>query len=236
MKHMFFFGQAAFVVTLGAIVSPPAQLGQPARTVNMWRPNGPLMPRSEYVAADARVAYPQSVADRARAAGRAPGRRSESVVTRVASGNTGRAYGALVARITGRARNSLSQPVPFAHLVLRSLETGDIVAETTADENGEFAFGDLSPTGYVVELLGADGSVIAASELVAATSGGSQEAIVRLASNGTPRAVFGGIMRRASMTGRGTAMNETASEATARAARSGATQTQQPETTASPRL
>ena len=64
MKHMFFFGQAAFVVSLGAIVSPPTQLGQPARTVNMWRPNGPLVPRPEYVATDARVAYPQGVAAR----------------------------------------------------------------------------------------------------------------------------------------------------------------------------
>jgi hypothetical protein len=235
MKHMFFFCQATFVVTLGAIVSPP-QISHAARPVNMWRPNGPLAPLPELVAADTRVAYSQAVADGNRASGRATTRRSESAVSRVASGNTGRAYGALIAGITGRARNALSQPVPFAQLVLRSLDTGDIVAETTADENGKFSFGDLSPTGYVVELLGADGSVIAASELVAATSGGSQEANVRLSGNGTPRAVFGGVMRRIGTNGGGNAMTETASEAIARAARRGTSQTQQPETTTSPRL
>jgi hypothetical protein len=237
MKHMLFFGQAAFVVTLGAIISPP-QISQAARPVNMWRPNGPLAPRPEFVAADIRVAYQESVAARERAADRKRGstRRGEAAATRVASGNTSRPYGALIAGITGRARNALSQPVPFAELVLRSLETGQVVAETTADENGEFSFTDLSPTGYVVELIGADGSVIAASEMVAATSGGSQMANIRLSGNGTPRAVFGGITR-VSTNGRGSnAMSETASEAIARAAQRGTTQTQQPETTASPRL
>jgi hypothetical protein len=234
MKHLLFFGQAAFVVTLGAIISPP-QISQPARAVKMWRPNGPLAPRPEFVAADVRLAYQSSGDARKRASARPTARRGEPVTSRVASGNTGRPYGALIAGITGRARNALSQPLPFAQLVLRSLETGDIIAETTADENGEFSFGDLSPTGYVVELLGADGSVIAASEMVAATSGGSQVANIRLSGNGTPRAVFGGIMR-VSANGRGNAMNETASEAIARAARRGTTQLQQPETTASPRL
>jgi hypothetical protein len=234
MKHLFFFGQAAFVVTLGTIISPP-QISQPARAANMWRPNGPLAPQPEHVAADVRVAYQESIAARKQAP-RTFTRRAESAVSRVASGNTGRPYGALIAGITGRARNALSQPVPFAQLVLRNLATGDVVAETTADENGEFSFDDLSPTGYVVELLGADGSVIAASEMVAATSGGSQVANIRLSGNGTPRAVFGGITRVSTKGGRNAAMNETASEAIANAARRGATQTQQRETTASPRL
>jgi hypothetical protein len=233
MKHLLFFGQAAFVVTLGAIISPPL-VSRPARAADMWRPHGPLAPQPEFVAADVRVAYRAAVESRKHTSARAVSRRGESAIARVASGNTGRAYGALIARITGRARNALSQAVPFARLVLRSLDTGDVVAKTTADENGEFSFGDLSPTGYVVELLGADGSVIAASEIVAATSGGSQEANIRVSGDRTPRAVFGGITRVS--TNGGNAMSETASEAIARAARRGATQTQQPGTTTSPRL
>lgn len=93
--------------------------------------------------------------------------------------------------IVGRARTLTNQPVPYGRVVLRNTSTGLIEARATADQDGRFTFVDVIPSSYVVELVGADGSVIASSELVSIGEGDRRQATIRLASNSTVRALFG---------------------------------------------
>jgi hypothetical protein len=69
--------------------------------------------------------------------------------------------------ILGRARDARNSPLPFARLLLRSLTTGLVEARAVADGSGEFVFLDVAPSGYLVELVGADGSVLAVSDAFA---------------------------------------------------------------------
>ena len=57
--------------------------------------------------------------------------------------------------------------------------------QATADELGQFSFVDLVESEYVVELLGPDGSVVAASEVVKASKGRLLRTIVRVAAAAT---------------------------------------------------
>lgn len=99
--------------------------------------------------------------------------------------------GASLNAIVGRARTLTNQPVPYGRVVLRNTRTGLIEARTTADQEGRFSFVDVSQTGYVIELVGSDGSVIASSELVSVQNGDLKQATVRVAVNSSVRAVFG---------------------------------------------
>jgi hypothetical protein len=93
--------------------------------------------------------------------------------------------------IVGQARTALSAPVPFARLVLRNAATGMVEARATADDKGQFTFIDVIPSGYVIELLGADSSVAATSELVTVDIGELREATVRLPGGRLQLAAFG---------------------------------------------
>ena len=76
------------------------------------------------------------------------------------------ALGGKLNAITGLARTSLNAPIPYAKLLLRNIRTGQVMGRATANELGAFSFLDLDSSSYVVELLGADGSVVAASRMV----------------------------------------------------------------------
>jgi len=63
---------------------------------------------------------------------------------------------------------------------LRNIQTGEALHHATADELGQFSFVDLAPSDYVVELLGPDGSVVAASEVVKTSKGRLLRTVVRV--------------------------------------------------------
>jgi hypothetical protein len=87
--------------------------------------------------------------------------------------------------LVGLAQNSLNAVIPHARVVLRDIRTGEALQQATADELGQFSFIDLVPSDYVVELLGPDGSVVAASEVVTTSKGGLLRTIVRVAAAAT---------------------------------------------------
>ena len=101
--------------------------------------------------------------------------------------------GGSINAVMGRARTSLNTPIPFARLLLRNIRTGAIEARATANEEGRYSFLDVEASAYVVELLGADGSVIASSEMVAMAVGDVRETTVRVSANAlASAAAFGG--------------------------------------------
>jgi len=83
--------------------------------------------------------------------------------------------------LVGLAQNSLNASIPRARVVLRDIRTGEALQQATADELGQFWFVDLPGSEYVVELLGPDGSVVAASEVVKTSKGRLLRTVVRVA-------------------------------------------------------
>lgn len=188
--------QAAFVVLLIVLVSWPEPRHVRAGGL-VWREGGPLsVSRGGYAAGR----YdPRSAANRRFEIGwgsaslqRTSAGMSQDALRRKLqdSGIEGRrkvvpsaavlALGGRFNAVVGAARTALNAPVPFARVVLRSIESGLAEARATADEDGRFTFLDVLPSGYIVELLGANGSVVATSELVAVDAGEVEETTVRL--------------------------------------------------------
>ena len=87
--------------------------------------------------------------------------------------------------LVGLAQNSLNAVIPHARVVLRDIRTGEALQQATADELGQFSFIDLVPSEYVVELLGPDGAVVAASEVVTTSKGRLLRTVVRVAAAAT---------------------------------------------------
>jgi hypothetical protein len=90
--------------------------------------------------------------------------------------------GGKVNALVGMALTSLNAAIPYAKLVLRNVLTGQVRARATANQQGQFSFLDLDGSLYVVELLDADGAVVAASQLVALGRGDVRMTDVRAAS------------------------------------------------------
>ena len=128
--------------------------------------------------------------------------------------------GGKVNALLGFARTSLNTPIPYARVVLRNIRTGQVHARTVANERGEFSFVDLEANAYVVELLGPDGSVVAASPLVSMARGDVRQAELRVAASAaTVAASFGNTL------------DPTLQQATAVAASSDVTRTTTAQTT-----
>jgi hypothetical protein len=198
--------QTVGVVALVLLVGWPRY--RPSTDVTVWRANGPATPEPDLVARDARVVAAQSPSRTAQV-GR--GTLAEGLATATPRFGAGtrpttsltpfddtaaqlRSVGATTNAIVGRAVTELGQRVPYARLLLRNTITGQIEARATADQNGVFTFTDVVPSGYVIELVGADGSVLASSELVPLDNGDLKQATVRIAANSSVRAIFGNIL------------------------------------------
>jgi hypothetical protein len=63
---------------------------------------------------------------------------------------------------------------------LRDARYGRIVGTKVTDRGGLFAFRAVDPGIYVVELIGADGILLAASDLLTVSAGSSVTAVVQL--------------------------------------------------------
>jgi hypothetical protein len=91
------------------------------------------------------------------------------------------AAGGKVNALLGTARTSLNASIPHARIVLRNIRTGEALAQTTANEEGQFTFLDVEASTYIVELLGADGAVVATSQMVTMVRGELRLVEVRVA-------------------------------------------------------
>jgi hypothetical protein len=179
---------------------------RPAPVVQLWASRG-VAPQPELLTRDARLRAAANDAEQTGRSGAANNqRRNGNGRTGADEGNAAnesarrtnsdeptdlRSTGAQLNAIVGRARTLTNQPVPYGRVVLRNTRTGLIEARATADQEGRFSFLDMAQSGYVIELVGADGSVIASSELVSVQNGEMRQATVRVAANSTVRAIFG---------------------------------------------
>lgn len=103
--------------------------------------------------------------------------------------------GGKINAIVGYARLG-SAAIPFARVLLRNVATGLVEARGVADENGRFAFVDVMPSEYLVEILDGNGAVVGASDPI---SVGMNELLTATVSSGgrTVLTSFGGALRPA---------------------------------------
>ena len=157
--------QAAIVLTMVAFVSWPEF--RPVRAQSVWRyaPDAVLLARTQ----DA-----ERFSTRFRTPVENPG-----YVSRAAA-----PAGGLVNALSGRALTSLNAPIPYARVILRSVLTGHVVGQATANGDGQFSFVDLGANLYIVEVLDANGAVLGTSAMIAGMNRGEQRALeVRVASS-----------------------------------------------------
>jgi hypothetical protein len=172
--------QAVIVLTMVTLVSWPQF--RPVRAQSVWR----FVPQSVLEA---------RANDAARFAGQPVRRQGNGIdqTTFTQNGNVTQngpvaytaspvaAFGAKVNALVGRARTSLNAPIPFARVLLRNVRTGQVIFQTMADVDGLFQFLDLDASSYIVELLGADGSVVATSTMTTMARGEVRQTEVRVA-------------------------------------------------------
>jgi hypothetical protein len=82
--------------------------------------------------------------------------------------------------IEGNALDSANGQLPNAIVRLRDARFGQIVGTELTDNSGLFAFRAVDPGSYIVEMMGNDWSVLAASEILNVNAGEVALAIVKL--------------------------------------------------------
>ncbi len=85
-----------------------------------------------------------------------------------------------LATIQGNALSASGSPLGGVVLRLRDARRGRIVGTTTSDQAGVFVFRGLEPGTYIVELLGRQQTILAASALLDLNAGDIITAIVKL--------------------------------------------------------
>ena len=93
--------------------------------------------------------------------------------------------------IQGNALDSTNDALPFSPVRLRDARFGGIVESQVTDKVGMFTFRSVDPGTYIVELVGADRTVLAASQLLSIASGEVLSAVVKLPFKIPP---FGGLL------------------------------------------
>jgi hypothetical protein len=206
MTRTHFLLQVVAVVAFVVLVSLPQR--ETVRAVSVWRTNGPLEPKRNE--STERIQQVQDEQKKSRVGygslSSTPEEQSSSRLRQLSQYSAddprllpppppeAAALGAKTNALIGRARTTLNTPVPYARMVLRNIITGQIEARATADQEGRFSFLDVRTSGYIVELVGADGTVVATSEMVAMKNGDVQQATVRLAATQNVQALFGTVL------------------------------------------
>ena len=93
--------------------------------------------------------------------------------------------------IQGNALSSTNGVLPDTMVRLRDARAGRIVDTQTTDKSGLFAFKSVDPGSYIVELVGNDQSILAASQILNVNAGEAVSAVVKLPFRLPP---FGGLL------------------------------------------
>jgi hypothetical protein len=93
--------------------------------------------------------------------------------------------------IQGNALTSTNGPLADTVVRLRDVRFGRIIEVTTTDKSGLFAFRAVDPGSYVVELIGNDLTILAASQILYVDAGQAVSTVVKLPYR-LPR--FGGLL------------------------------------------
>ena len=99
--------------------------------------------------------------------------------------------------IQGNALNSTNGQLPNMAVRLRDARFGRILDTQLTDQSGLFTFKALDPGSYIVEMMGGDQSVLAASQVLNINAGEAASAVVKLPFRIPP---FAGVLGNATPT------------------------------------
>lgn len=97
------------------------------------------------------------------------------------------------ATIHGSAVDSDNAAMASRDVRLRNARTGQLAARLQTDKAGAFEFRSIDPGSYIVELMGRDNAVVAASDIVSVDAGTRVSALVKMPFRQPP---LGGILGR----------------------------------------
>jgi hypothetical protein len=86
----------------------------------------------------------------------------------------------VLARIQGNALSPTNGPVPDTQVRLRDARFGRVVETQVTDKSGMFEFKVADPGTYIVEMIGRDQTLLAASQMLNVNAGEAVSAIVKL--------------------------------------------------------
>jgi len=119
---------------------------------------------------------PTTPASRLPVARAVPGAPAPSVMPRMLPGTRPN----VLTTIQGNALDSTNGSLPNALVRLRDARIGRIVDSQISDKSGLFAFKAVDPGSYIVEIIGNDQSVLAASQMLNVNAGEAVSAVVKL--------------------------------------------------------
>src|SRR5690349_16677131 len=73
--------------------------------------------------------------------------------------------------VNGVAQSADKAPLSNFRVHVRNANTGELSGSTTSNQAGEFAFGNLQPGSYVVEIVDASGKVVGLSPSMTVAAG-----------------------------------------------------------------
>jgi hypothetical protein len=127
------------------------------------------------------------------AAAEPPGVRAVTLVPRTLAARVlpGTRAGVLTT-IQGNALDSTNGPLPATLVRLRDARLGRIVDTQITDSAGLFAFKGVDPGSYIVEIMGNNQAILAASQMLNVSAGDTISAVVKLPFRISPFAgIFG---------------------------------------------
>jgi len=100
-------------------------------------------------------------------------------------------HSGVLTNIQGNALDSTNGPMPDTLVRLRDARFGRVVDTQFTDKSGIFVFKAVEPGSYIVEMMGNDQTLLAASQILNVNAGDAISAVVKLPLRVTP---FAGLM------------------------------------------
>ena len=105
----------------------------------------------------------------------------------VLPGTPARAFGT----IRGTAVDAEGVPLADTTVRLRDARAGRVIEATVTDKDGAFTFRSVDPGSYIVEIVGPDRKVRAASDMINVDAGSTVNPVIKLPFNAPPLAAVG---------------------------------------------
>jgi hypothetical protein len=106
----------------------------------------------------------------------APRNAVKSAVPKLLSGTRSN----VLSTIQGNALNSTNGPMPYTPVRLRDARFGRIVDTQLTDKSGGFGFKAVDPGTYIVEMVGSDQTLLAASQILTVNASEAVSTLVKL--------------------------------------------------------
>lgn len=89
-------------------------------------------------------------------------------------------HSSVFSTIQGNALNSVGGPLGYVTVRLRNVRFGRVIDTRVTDKTGAFEFKAVDPGNYIVEVMGTDRAVLAATQVLNVNAGQALSAVIKL--------------------------------------------------------